>query len=109
MIEATLYSTFKVQNRWFKKRKKTYKKKKTLLHRTCTGGILNWGTHTQNQSTAKTADLKVFSSLMYSDTVVISGYIKHKTENRKDFGLSVLKIQKKQYKLFPFWRKPGAD
>ena len=46
---------------------------------------------------------------MYSDTVVTSGYIKHKTENRKDFGLSVLKIQKKQYKLFPFWRKPGAD
>lgn len=46
---------------------------------------------------------------MYSDTVVTSDNIKYKTENGKDFGLSVLKIQKKQYKLFPFWRKPGAD
>lgn len=58
--------------------------------------------HTHTRSINNKNCRQVLSSSMYSDTVVTSDNIKYKTENGKDFGLSVLKIQKKEYKLFPF-------
>lgn len=61
-------------------------------------------THTHKQLKAKTSDLEVLSSLIYSDTVITCNYIRHRTENKRDYWSEGLK-NNKRWKLFLFPRE----